>query len=170
MSAPTFDRAALNRMYRYCFSLTNNEDAAYDLLQDGLERYLRASREGVADTTAFLRRIIRNRFIDGLRDRDAALRDDREPVDPDCLAIGFSSLDDVLVAEQDLERIWGLLDPFERELLHLWALEGHTAREVADQLGAPLGTVLARIHRMRRKISRHLDRQADGSDTGRGAA
>lgn len=124
MSAATFDRAALNRMYRYCFALTNDEDAAYDLLQDALERYLRASREDLEAPAAFLRRIIRNRFVDGLRDRGARLLDDPEDTDPDCLAIGFPSLDNLLIAEQDLERIWALLDPFERELLHLWARGG----------------------------------------------
>ena len=169
MNAATFDRTALNRMYRYCFTLTNDQDAAYDLLQDGLERYMRASGSAVDDPPSFLRRIIRNRFIDGLRDRGARILDDCDATDPDCLAIGFSSLESLAIAEQDLEHIWSRLDPLERELLNLWALEGYTAREVADQLLAPLGTVLARIHRLRRKIVRFSDRDG-GTEMAAGGA
>lgn len=148
-----FDRAALNRAYRYCFSLTGDEDAAYDLLQDGLERYLRAPRTDIETPSAFLRGIIRNRFLDGLRDPGARLLGEVTDMDPDCLAIGFPSLENLVMAEQDLERVWALLDPFERELLHLWALEGFTAKEVASQLDLPLGTVLSRIHRLRRRLA-----------------
>ena len=112
------------------------------------------------DPVASLRRIIRNRFIDCLRNRGARILDDCEETDPNCLAIGFPSLESLAIAEQDLERIWSRLDPLERELLNLWALEGYTAREVSDQLDTPLGTVLARIHRLRRKIVRHRDEDA----------
>ena len=156
MSASTFDRTALNRMYRYCYSLTNNEDAAYDLLQDGLERYLRVRPDAPMAPFSYLRRIVRNRFIDGLRDRGAQILDNAAEIDPDCVAIGFGSLEGTVIAQQDLERIWDVLDPFERELLHLWALEGYTGKEVAEQLGLPLGTVLARIHRLRQRLPRRL--------------
>lgn len=169
MNAASFDRAALNRMYKYCFALTNDEDAAYDLLQDGLERYLRASRDIVDNPSAFLRRIIRNRFIDGLRDRGARILGDGGETDPNCLSIGFSSLETLAIAEQDLDRIWSRLDPLERELLSLWALEGYTAREVSEQLHTPLGTVLARIHRLRCKIVRH-SKADDGNPSAGGGA
>ena len=164
MSAGIFDRAALNRMYRYCYSLTNDKDAAYDLLQDGLERYLQARPQPAREPAAYLRRIIRNRFVDGLRNRGARLLDDAVDTDPDCVAIGFSSLESVVIAQQDLERIWDRLDAFDRELLHLWALEGYTAKEVAAQLELPLGTVLARIHRLRQRLIRQRADDADAAE------
>ena len=32
------ERETLDRLYRYCYSLTGNEDDDYSLLQDGVER------------------------------------------------------------------------------------------------------------------------------------
>ena len=163
MSRKDFDRAALNRMYRYCYSLTNDKDAAYDLLQDGLERFVRASADLPGDSFAFLRRIIRNRYIDGLRDKGARLLEEAAQTDPDCVAIGFASLESTVIAQDELEHVWEAREPFERELLHLWALEGYSAREVAEQLDLPLGTVLARIHRLRRKLTRRDDDDRAGA-------
>ena len=160
MADGPFDREMLNRMYRYCLALTKHEAAAYDLLQDGLERYLRAAPAHARDPMALLRRILRNRFIDGLRNRGEQLHAETTSLDPECLAIGFGSLEDVAIATQTLERIWDGLGAFERELLLLWAVEGHTAREVAQLQGVPHGTVLARIHRLRRRLLAQTE--ADG--------
>ena len=157
MSRHLFDRAELNRMYRYCFALTNDEDAAFDLLQDGLERYLRSASDAPAHPMAFLRRILRNRFIDGLRARGARPDGEAETLDDEGPSDGLDSLDGLMIANQELERIWSRLDPFERELLTLWAVEGLTMQEAAEALGLPLGTVAARVHRMRRRLSRLRD-------------
>lgn len=153
MSGGCFDRAFLDRMYRYCCSLTNDEDAAYDLLQDGLERFLCADRSHVDSPSGFLSRIIRNRFIDMLRAAGKRPFDDPADLDPDCVAIGFASIEQMAITDQSLERIWSALDASQRELLHLWAVEGMTAREVAEHIGAPQGTVLSRIHRLRQRLA-----------------
>ena len=50
-------------MYRYCLALTKHEAAAYDLLQDGLERYLRSAPTDAREPIALLRRILRNRSM-----------------------------------------------------------------------------------------------------------
>ena len=47
------------------------------------------------------------------------------------------------------------LDPLERELLFLWAVEGYTARELGEATECSRGTVLSRLHRLRKKIIRH---------------
>lgn len=168
MSTFPFDEATLNRMYRYCFSLTNDQDAAFDLLQDGLERYLRASSEMPRHPFTFLRRIIRNRFIDGLRARDARQLETAAETDTDCVAIGFASLEGLVIAHQELQRIWDRLGPFDRELLCLWAADGCTAREAADQLGVPIGTVAARIHRLRQRLTRLRDAERAAQDAAGG--
>ncbi|MBK1705517.1 RNA polymerase sigma factor [Halochromatium glycolicum] len=161
MADGPFDRAMLNRLYRYCLALTKHEAAAYDLLQDGLERYLRSAPADPDDPMALLRRILRNRFVDGLRNRGEQLLSEAVPLEPECLAIGFGSLEDIAITTQTLEQIWDRLGPFDRELLLLWALEGRTAREVAELQGVPHGTVLARIHRLRRRLSAQAEQDAD---------
>ena len=61
MTQIPFDASDLNRMYRYCAALTGDPSSAYDLLQDGLERYLRSDSSKVETPMALLRRILRNR-------------------------------------------------------------------------------------------------------------
>ncbi|MDZ7753891.1 MAG: sigma-70 family RNA polymerase sigma factor [Gammaproteobacteria bacterium] len=151
MTGAPFDREALQSAYRYCLALTGHEAAAYDLLQDGLERYLRGV-EAAENPRAMLYRILHNRFIDTRRTSRDTLHDDIDALDDHCLSLGFHGLDDMVIAQQELAIIWQGLAPAERELLHLWAVEGHTAQEVAEQLGEPRGTVLSRIHRLRRRL------------------
>ncbi len=151
MEPPLFDQAALNSAYRYCHALTGDQTAAYDLLQDGLERYLR-SRIKADNPQAMLRRILRNRFIDTLRMGHDDLHDELDAHDNQLVSLGFSSVEDLIVVQDGLERIWRQLEPGERELLHLWAVEGYTAQEIADQIGLARGSVLSRIHRLRVKL------------------
>ena len=154
MAQIPFDAADLNHMYRYCAALTGDPSSAYDLLQDGLERYLRSDPSRVETPMALLRRIVRNRHIDLCRTDHDKDRDSLEALDRQAVDIGFATLENMVVAEQEVERIWAMLAPRERELLHLWALEGYTAQEVADLLGQPRGTVLSRIHRLRKRLER----------------
>ena len=154
MARIPFDASDLNGMYRYCVALTGDASSAYDLLQDGLERYLRTHSPEVRTPMALLRRILRNRHIDVCRTNHDKDQDTLEALDRQAVDIGFSTLENMLVAEQEVERIWAMLDPRERELLHLWALEGYTAQEVADLLKQPRGTVLSRIHRLRKRLER----------------
>lgn len=154
MAAIAFDAEDLNRMYRYCAALTGDPASAYDLLQDGLERYLRGAPSEARAPMAVLRRIVRNRYIDLRRTDHSRTQDALETLDEQTADIGFSTLETVLVAEQEVARIWAMLDSADRELLHLWALEGYTAQEVADLLDQPRGTVLSRIHRLRKRLAR----------------
>lgn len=149
-----FSETELNHLYRYCLTLCNQEAAAYDLLQDGLESYLKKSPELIVNKPLhYLRRVIRNRFIDTLR------HEQRNPIimveNTDAhqvTEIGFQSLEQMQITQQTLENIWKKLQPLERELLHFWAIEGWTAQEIADELSIPRGTILARIHRLRKRI------------------
>lgn len=152
MSAIPFDRDALNRAYRYCCSLCNDPTAAADLLQDGLERYLR-SEVHPDNPDAMLRRILHNRFIDTLRTRRQEDPIDSGNLDAQLLVMGLNSLEDQVIAQDELDRLWHSLQPAERELLHLWAVDGYTAHEIAELQGCPRGTVLARIFRLRQRLN-----------------
>jgi RNA polymerase sigma-70 factor (ECF subfamily) len=64
-------------------------------------------------------------------------------------------LEDIVIAEHEVEAIMAMLEPLEHELLFFWAVEGYTAQEIADRTDSTRGTVLSRIHRLRQKILRH---------------
>jgi len=159
------DRPVLQRLFRYGFSLTHDEDTAYDLLQDALEISLRKAPDNADAALRYVRSIMRNRFIDQYR------RDHRHPTvsfddnDKQALIIDPRVLEDIVIAEHEVETIMAMLEPLERELLFLWAVEGCTAQEIAERTERPRGTVLSRIHRLRQKILRqqaHAGGAAEG--------
>lgn len=143
----------LNKLYRYGYSLTNNESDAYDLLQDALTHLL--TRKQVLDEQdklPYIRRMMHNQFIDKLR------REQRFPLEVlDTVSSGLIDdacieLERIVISQQTLTAVWDLLLPVEREIVHLWAVEGLAAREISEQLHIPQGTILSRIHRLRKKI------------------
>ena len=155
-----FDESTLQRLYRYAFALTGSEADAYDLLQDTVERYLAHDTGRVDSPERYAWRIMRNRFVDGQRQQ----RRERE-----LFALSQAStepaFDDLQIAHRaELEMVWSLLDPTDRELLLLSVVEGYSAREIGDRLGCPRGTILARLHRVRAKVERRLA-EAHGAAT-----
>lgn len=163
----TFDQATLNELYRYCYGLTNNEAAAFDLLQDGLERYLkRCDRRRIDNPVAYLRRLLRNQFIDQLRHTQRFPQQSLDDTPESTLGIGLKLLEDESIAAHDLQTVWAYLEPREREILYLWAMQGMTAAEIAIECDTPRNTVLSRIHRLRQKLRRHFGDDVTGTEAG----
>ena len=150
-----FDRPVLQRLYRYGCTLCKDQDDAYDLLQYALEKYLQhgANRKHGSDV-AYVRTIMRNRFIDDYRKSNRFPQESYDDSSP--VAIDETCLEDVVIAQADLEIVWEKLDPFEREIMYYWAIEEMTAGEISRQIDAPRGTVLSRIYRIRKKITSEL--------------
>jgi RNA polymerase sigma-70 factor (ECF subfamily) len=72
---------------------------------------------------------------------------------------GAADVADVVIASldtQEVSRCLALLPERQRECLVLMDLTGYTAREAAEILRCPRGTVLARVHRGRRKLAQLL--------------
>ena len=146
-----FTRPELDQLFNYCMVLCVDRDNALDLLQQGLEKYLQQAPGDVLLPMAYLRRMLRNLFIDQQRHNNI---------------IAFESLDEnahfsansendianLLIDEMELDRILSVLTAAEREVLYLWAVEGMTATEIALSLGQPRGTVLSRLHRLRKRL------------------
>ena len=146
-----FDKEVLQKLFRYACTLCINQDDAYDLLQYALEKYLHnkfASKQ--KSEVAYVRTIMRNKFIDEYR------RSKRFPEesydDENTVAIDVASLEETVITQVYLEAVWEKFDPFEREILYYWAVEEMTTLEISAQLDVPRGTVLSRIHRLRKKI------------------
>ncbi len=154
-----FNRVELNNLYRYGYALCANQDDAYDLLQFALEKYLRKPvRSSNASDLAYVRTIMRNRFIDEYRKSTRFPEDEYD--DGSLVAIDESTLEDVVIAQLDLEIIWKELNTVEREVLYYWAIEGMSAQEIAGQIDAPRGTVLSRLYRIRKRFDTSTENNA----------
>jgi RNA polymerase sigma-70 factor, ECF subfamily len=72
---------------------------------------------------------------------------------------GAADVADVVIAgldTQTVSRCLGRLPEPQRVCIVLMDVAGYTAREAAEALGCPRGTVLARVHRGRRKLAQLL--------------
>lgn len=147
----------VQRGFRFAFSLTHHAAWAEDLVQDAWLSVLRASGPW---SRQYLFATIRNRFVDDCRRRQIV---GFEPLDDSSESIGAtiedSSASDVwddAIDAAGLERALGALRSEERAVLFLAAVEGYTAREIAELLGWPRGSVLSLMHRARGRAREYL--------------
>ena len=138
--------ALLQRAYRYALSLTHDEDAARDLVQDAS---LSVARRGGPWHAGYLLTAVRNRFLD-LRRRPAVFdtESEAEASERDAAPQPF--------AAEALEAELGRLRDDEREVLFLHAVEGLTASEIGVLTERPRGTVLSLLHRTKKKLRGRL--------------
>lgn len=138
----------LNGLLRYAFSLTKNRDDAYDLLQTSIEKLLKSSERHTANI-AYVRRIVRNQFIDDCRRHKHI---DFEPVDEEQLSlISAETLEKTHIDRDLLTQLMAHYNAIERETLYLWAVQGMTAQEIADETGQKRNAILTRLFRIREK-------------------
>jgi len=155
-----FNKDELNQLYRYALSLSKQEDGAYDLMQSAIERLLNKPPADVAlieKPLAYLKTIIRNLYFDLERHKKVlpmiSIETDNllflEPVDD-------SSMEDILINQQEVQLLIGRLNAQENELLYLWAVEEHTVDEIAIIYEKPRGTMLSKLHRLKKRIREQL--------------
>jgi RNA polymerase sigma-70 factor (ECF subfamily) len=161
------DRDTLNRLFRYAYALSGNQNGAADLLQDTVERYLQRPPGPLACPEAYARRVMRNRHIDLVRRSAARPESTGGPDDVEMLAIDTHCLEDMIVSRDELQHVWARLDTFEREILYYWAVEDMTAAQIASTLGSRRGTVLSRIHRLRARLRSELREEQAAEDATR---
>lgn len=151
-----FDQATLNRLYRYCRSLCEQESDAFDLLQSAVERCLRVPPNDSDATYPYTMRTIRNVFIDQYRRKQKLAF---ESFDEATQAIDYdiASLEEIALDRVELDHLWPTLSIVEREILFLWAVEGYSTDEVASHLEKPRNTILSIIHRMRQRLKKSLN-------------
>lgn len=149
------------RAYRYATALCGDRDAAYDLVHTAVANWLQAAPRGVLDPLGYFLRIVRNAFIADAR-RAALLR--WTPLDEvdGVIATDLAPLEDTVLRRGRLESIWAGLGAAEREVLYLWAVEGYTVEEISQQTGTPRGTLLTRLHRLRKRFAEDGDASAAG--------
>jgi RNA polymerase sigma-70 factor (ECF subfamily) len=153
------------RLVGYLRGLTNSESDAEDLAQ---EAFLRAYRslKGFRGTSSFrtwLYQIATNVFRNWLEKRrnqapvnagsiDAPPPGHDEPVEP----MGEEHPEERHLQRDAIDRALAALPGDQREAVLLRDVEGFEYREIAEQLGVPLGTVESRIFRGRTRLKELL--------------
>jgi len=157
-----FNKDELNQLYRYALSLSMQEEGAYDLVQSAIERLLKkhpADADAIEKPLAYLKVIIRNIYFDLERHKKVvpmiSIETDNlsflEPVDD-------NSMEEVLINQQEVQLLIGRLNAQDNELLYLWAVEEHTVEEIAAIYAKPRGTMLSKLHRLKKRIREQLQR------------
>ena len=155
-----------DRVYRLAYRLTGNPHDAADLTQDVFVRVFRSLSTYTPGTfEGWLHRITTNLFLDQARRKQRirfdALSDERaarlasSTPTPD-LALVDQTFDD------DVERALATIPPDFRAAVVLCDVEGLSYEEIAEILGAKLGTVRSRIHRGRALLRTALAHRAPG--------
>ncbi|HZP68977.1 MAG TPA: sigma-70 family RNA polymerase sigma factor [Pseudolabrys sp.] len=159
----------IDEAYRLARWLTGNGTDAEDVVQDASLRAFRAIRSYAGgNPRAWLLSIVRNTAYSWLRknrsttvvavdDLDAVEREQTRPID--CNESPETSLIAKVDGEQLRAAIADLPPPF-RETLVLRDIEGLDYREIAEATEVPIGTVMSRLARARRRLIQRL-RQDD---------
>lgn len=161
----------VDALYRTALRMTRNPQDAEDLVQETYYRAFRSAHQFQPGTNlrAWLFKILTNSFINQYRKRarnpQSTSLDDVEEFylynhlvdsgvqpespDPEATVIDQFAEADVIEA---LERL-----PLEfRQVVLLADVEGFAYKEIADIVGIPVGTVMSRLHRGRRRLQKEL--------------
>lgn len=163
------DRSAISRLfepyeqalYRYLWQMLKHQQDSEDALQETIRKALRALPNYREDGhfKSWLFRIARNTALDQIRRRQkvTALEE------PDSEVAEQSSFrpepDSALIAKErceQLENAIAELSEAEREVVLLRFQADLSFKEIADMLGTPIGTILARMHRAKSHLKLSL--------------
>lgn len=178
--APTTDAHAsferhvmpeLDVLYRTAWSLTRSEAEAQDLVQDTLLRAYRAiDRFDGRYPRAWLLTIMRNANINRARKKKPDLLDDPDATFERSTMFAETDNPESLMMEGEFDAtveqgFRQLPDKF-REVIELVDLNGLSYQETADFLDVPVGTIMSRLHRARKRIREHIEEVGLDSLTG----
>ena len=143
-------------MYRVARSITPNAADAEDLVQDALVRAYRAiDRFDGRHPRAWLLTIVRNTQINRTRRRRPSLLDDPDAADVEARMETSESGEDTYLDtafDDRVEAALAALAPDGRRVVELVDLADLSYAEAAEVLEIPIGTVMSRLHRARRRI------------------
>ena len=148
----------LATMYRVAVAITRNHTEAEDLVQDSLVRAYRAvERFDGANPRAWLLTIVRNTHVNRNRRRRPGLLHDPDSIHRQAQAAPGADTE-VLAAVFDarVEAALGELSVDQQAVIELVDVAGLSYQQAADALGLPVGTVMSRLHRGRKRIKKKL--------------
>ncbi len=173
-SAASIEEEALQHvdaLYRTALRMTRNPQDAEDLVQETYFRAFRSAHQFQPGTNlrAWLFKILTNSFINQYRRRarnpQSTSLDDVEEfylynhlvdsgVQPESPNPEATVID--RFAEADVIRALEQLPMEFRQVVLLADVEGFSYKEIADIVGIPVGTVMSRLHRGRRRLQKEL--------------
>lgn len=149
-------------LYRVARSLTGQAADAEDLVQDTLVRAFRSiERFDGQYPRAWLLTILRNVERNRHRKRHPELLDNPDQ-DIEQIDVGRHAEDgpehEIVDRRLDseVEHAFRDLPDRYRQVMALVDIEGFSYIEAAEALGVPIGTVMSRLHRARKRIRKHL--------------
>lgn len=170
---PSFEdlmKRSYKKVYNMAYRLSGNRSDAEDLTQEAYYRALRSfdTYEGDKPFENWILRIVSRLFLDLLRYRkrrvvtvsyDAPLPQDGDET------LFFEKADETsnpeeqylseVVGEQ-MESALKTLSPDQRLIVLLADVEGMPYKDIAEILGAPIGTIRSRLHRTHKSLRRAL--------------
>ncbi len=156
--------ALLPRLRRFAVSLTRNHAAADDLVQITCEKAL-ANASGFEPGTnlnAWLFRIMRNSWIDHTRKvSNTGTTVELEHAFDIAGSDGRTDTENHLLLKETRTAIAGLPDD-QRNVLVLVCVEDMSYQETSDILDVPIGTVMSRLARARKKLADQLGINSPG--------
>lgn len=164
--------ASYRKVYNMAYRLSGSRPDAEDLTQEAFFRAYRSfgEYEGDRPFENWIFRIVTRLYLDLLRNRrrrvqsvsyDAAL-----PTDIGGDKVHFEIADDRPSPEQvlldsnlsePLQAALESLSPEQRELIQLADVEQVPYQEIAERLGAPVGTIRSRLHRTHKALRAKLE-------------
>jgi RNA polymerase sigma-70 factor (ECF subfamily) len=167
-----FEREALPMLdgfYRHAMKLTGDHADAEDLLQETAAKAF-AGFDGFRDGTnlgGWLYRIMLNIHISGYRKQQRrpaqwltdSISDGQMMSQALHSSGGLRSAEDIALdhlADNDIKAAMQALPDRMRTTVYLADVEGRRFREIAELTGVPIGTVMSRLHRGRRRLRQLL--------------
>ena len=170
----------IDALYGTAMRLTRDPDSAEDLVQETLLKAFKHydSLRPDSNLKAWLTRVLTNTFINPYRRKQVRHRS-QELYDPDWMNERVSSnwahnaakrpgqqVVDRFIRDKLSEAVAQLPEPY-RQVLLLTDVEELAYKEVAEVLDIPIGTVMSRLHRARRKLRTMLSEYAQLDNDGK---
>jgi len=161
-----FDQAVLPHLdaaYNLARWLTRNDEDADDITQEACLRAFKYWKSfSGRDCRSWLLAIVRNTFYSWLRQRSVqpVLTDDGEMDDT---ADSVPDPESTLIQNVDRNTLRAALEDLAvefREAIVLREMEGLSYKEIADIAGVPIGTVMSRLARARKRLQIYLAKTA----------
>lgn len=168
-------REHLDRLFGFCFRLAGNTPDAEDLLQETLLRAMRAYGDlrQPAHAKSWLFTIATNVWRDAGRAKGREVStvplETSDPNDDEFSLFQTIAIEDPfpysdelhldflrLFRSEDVQRVFGSIPESFRLPLILTVVHGFSCKEAAAILEIPLGTLLSRLHRGRKRLERGL--------------
>lgn len=155
--------AILPKLRRFAATLAGNQDEGDDLVQEACEKAIRRADSFAPGTRldSWMYRIIQNCHIDRIREHKR--RGPHQGIDDGPELVG-SDGERGMQAVIDLNRVRGMIDTLptdQKVVLGLVSIEGLSYQEAATVLETPIGTIMSRLARARKKLHQLVEGTTD---------